>query len=132
MSNVCSGYFAALCAQKRNADALRTLEEIRGQIETEALEHHVNLPVRPPSPEEREFTRLNVTLLNSEDTKDRERLSNAIYNAELSMSPSSVVQESIAPVRLTQLQRTLSSKALLIEYLRVEPNSYALAIPRPT
>jgi tetratricopeptide (TPR) repeat protein len=129
MSDVYSGYFSSLCEQKRYAAALQTLEQIRGRVETEALEHHANQTVHAPTPEEIELTRLNLALINSDDPQAREKISNAIYSTELSLNPSAMTQETIAnPIRLTDLQRTLSPHALLIEYVLAEPNSYALAI----
>lgn len=129
MSNVYSGYFAALCSQKRYDDALQTLERVRGRIETEALEHHANQPVHPPTPQEQELTRLNLALINTEDPSERAQITAAIYNTELSISPSTLAQLTIEhPVRLRSLQESLPISALLIEYVLAEPNSYALAV----
>jgi CHAT domain-containing protein/tetratricopeptide (TPR) repeat protein len=133
MSDVYSGYFASLCAQKHYNEALQMLEKVRGRIETEALEHHTSQPVHAPTPEERELTELNVALINTDDPARREALTSAIYNTELRISPSALTQQTIAhPVRLSELQRSLSAKALLIEYVLAEPNSYAFAITRET
>jgi len=131
MSNIYSGYFASLCVQKRYGDALQALERVRGRIETDALEHHANQSVHAPTPEEQELTRLNIALVNADDAKLRQSLTNAIYKAELRVSPSALAQETVDhPVNLPELQHSLSSKALLIEYVLAEPNSYAFAITR--
>jgi CHAT domain-containing protein len=129
MSDVYSGYFASLCEQKRYDEALQALEKVRGRIETEALEHHSNQPVHPPTLAEQELTRLNLALINTDDPAGRASLENAIYSTELRMSPSALAQQTIThPVPLPKLQRILSPKALLIEYVLAEPHSYAFAI----
>jgi CHAT domain-containing protein len=133
MSDVYSGYFGSLCAQKHYDQALQVLEKARGRIETEALEHHTSQPVHPPTPEERELTELNVALVNTDDPARRATLTSAIYNTELTISPSALTQQTIAhPVPLTELQRSLHANTVLIEYVLAEPNSYALAITRET
>jgi CHAT domain-containing protein len=129
MSDVYSGYFATLCSQKRYDDALQTLDRVRGRIETEALEHHGKQPVHPPTPEEQELTRLNLALINTQDPAERAKIIAAIYNTELSISPSSLAQLTIEhPVSLRQLQEALPASAVLIEYVLGEPDSYALAV----
>ena len=129
MSDVYSGYFAALCSQKRYDDALQTLDRSRGRIETEALEHHGNQPLHPPTPEEQDLTRLNLALIDTQDPAERTKIIGAIYNTELSISPSALAQLTIEhPVRLRQLQEALPASALLIEYVLAEPDSYALAV----
>jgi tetratricopeptide (TPR) repeat protein len=87
MSDVYSGYFASLCAQKRYDEALQTLERVRGRVETEALEHHANQPVHPTTPEERELTELNLSLINTDDPGARAAITNAIYTTELRHQP---------------------------------------------
>ena len=131
MSDIYSGYFALLCSHKRYNEALQALEEVRGRIETEALEHHANQPIRPPTEQEQQLTRLNIALVNTEDQATRQAITTEIYNAELKLSPSALAQETTAhPVKLMELQRSLPSTALLIEYVLAEPYSYALAITR--
>lgn len=131
MSDVYSGYFASLCAQKRYDAALALLEQVRGRTETEALEHHADRPIAPPTPQEQALTQLNIRLINAENPAVRKSLLNEIYATELSNSPSTSTQQTIDhPVPLEVLQHTLSAHALLIEYVLAEPNSYALAITR--
>jgi CHAT domain-containing protein len=129
MSDVYSDYFASLCAQKRYDDAIQALERVRGRVETEALEHHASQPVHAPTPDEKELTRLNLTLINTDDPATRASLTSEIDNAELKISPSALAQETtIHPVHLAEVQRTLSPNALLIEYVLAERDSYAFAI----
>nr|AOS95250.1 CHAT domain-containing protein [uncultured bacterium] len=131
MSNVYSGYFSSLCNQKRYDEALQMLERVRGRIETEALEHHTSQPAHLPTQEERELTRLNVALINTDDPEKRAAITSTIYTTELKMSSSALTQQTIEhPVELTELQRGLSTDTLLIEYVLAEPSSYALAITR--
>jgi len=129
MSDVYSGFFASLCAQKRFAEALNTLEQVRGRIETQALEHHETQPVHLPTPEESELTHLNIALINTEDPAIRSRLTSAIYTTELRASPSALARQTIAhPVSLSTLQHDLSGNAVVIEYVLAEPASYAFAV----
>ena len=133
MSDVYSGFFAFLCAEKRYDEALQELEKVRGRIETEALEHHASQPIHEPTVEERELTELNVKLINTDDPATRTALTNAIYSTELEISPSALAQQTIAhPVRLADLQASLSPNELLIEYVLADPNSYVFAITRET
>ena len=109
--------------------AFSILEQIRGRAETAALEHHKDEVAHAPTPSERELTRLNVALINSESPQQRETISNAIYHTELAIGSSGMEHETVIhPVQLTELQRALSRNSLLIEYVLAEPNSYALAI----
>jgi CHAT domain-containing protein len=129
MSDVYSGYFASLCSQDRFNEALQILDNVRGRVETEALEHHANQPVHPQTPEERELTRLNLSLINTDDPATRARLTDAIYSTELRMNPNSLASETIThPVQLAALEHRLSPDALIVEYALAEPTSYALAI----
>ncbi len=129
MSDVYSGFFASLCAQKRFGEALNTLEQVRGRVETQALEHHETQPVHLPTTEEAELTRLNIALINTEDPAVRSMLTSAIYSTELRMSPSALARQTIAhPVSLSILQHDLSANAVVIEYVLAEPSSYAFAV----
>ena len=129
MSDVYSGYFSALCDQKRYDDALQTLERVRGRIETEALQHHANIPIHTPTAAEQHLTRLNLALIDTDDPAQRSAITAEIYNTELSISPSALAQLSIEhPVRLKALQDALPSSGLLVEYVLAEPHSYALAV----
>jgi CHAT domain-containing protein len=129
MSDVYSGYFASLCAQKRYDEALQVLENVRGRVETEALLHHANELVHEPNAEEKELTKLNLSLIDTDDPASRAAITSAIYTTELGMSPSSLAQETIThPVHLKELQQGLSPNELVIEYVLAEPASYAFAI----
>jgi|GEM_PF-1539191 len=129
MSDVYSGYFSSLCDQRRYDEALQVLERVRGRIETEALEHHASRIVHFPTSEEKELTKLNIALINTDDPEKRASITSEIYNTELRISPSALTRNTIDhPVALSELQHSLSANTLLVEYVLAEPNSYALAI----
>ncbi len=131
MSDVYSGYFAALCAQHRYNDALQILDNVRGRVEANAVQHHGTQQVHEATPQEKELTRLNLSLINTDDPASRAAIDNAIYHAELFMQPTQldIARESIThPVTLADLQKSLGPKALLVEYVLAEPASYVLAI----
>jgi CHAT domain-containing protein len=133
MSDVYSGYFAALCAQHRYNDALQILDNVRGRVEAEAVQHHGTQQVHEATREEKELTRLNLSLIDTDDPASRALIDSAIYQAELSMQPTQldIPRESIThPVTLSELQKSLSPKSLLVEYVLAEPSSYVLAISR--
>lgn len=130
MSNAYSGYFELLCSQKRYNEALQILDNIRGRLEEQALEHRQTASIHAPTQAEEQINRLNIALINTDDGPTRALISNAIYTTELSMSPDNLVTtESVArAVSLTTLQKQLSPQALLVEYVLAEPASYVLAI----
>jgi CHAT domain-containing protein len=77
------------------------------------------------------LTKLNISLVNTDDPARREALMAKIYKTELDIGPSALAAESINhPVRLNQLQKILSPDELLVEYVLAEPNSYALAVTK--
>ncbi len=131
MSDVYSGYFATLCAQHRYNDALQILDNVRGRVEASAVQHHGTQQVHEATPQEKELTRLNLSLINTDDPASRTAIDDAIYHAELFMQPTQldIARESIThPVTLSELQKSLGPKALLVEYVLAEPASYVLAI----
>ena len=129
MSDVYSGYFASLCSQGRYNNALQILENVRGRIEANALQHHTQPIVHEPTPAEKELTQLNLSLIDTEDPAQRASLVREIYDAELRVAPSSFVRKTIShPVTLAKLQESIPPDGLLIEYVLAEPASYALTI----
>lgn len=128
MSDVYSGYFAALCEQHRYNEALQILDNVRGRVEAEALEHHESQPVHEATVDDKKLTQLNLSLINTDDPTTRAEISSAIYNTEL-FETSKLTKESVThPVSLTQLQSLLGPNALLVEYVLAQPASYVLAI----
>ena len=129
MSDVYSGYFAALCAQRRYNEALQILDNVRGRIENEAIQHHESEAIHEPTPDDKKLTQLNLSLINTDDPATRTSIATAIYNTELFMTPSLIAKESVThPTTLPELQRALGPHALLVEYVLAEPSSYVLVI----
>jgi CHAT domain-containing protein len=133
MSDVYSAYFAYLSEQNRYEAALQVLENVRGRLEAEALEHHASQPLHEPTPQEQELTRLNISLINTDDPKARDTLLDQIYRTEINLGPSKLAAAAIShPVTITHLQDSLSPSQLLIEYVLAKPASYALAVTDST
>lgn len=63
LSEVYSGYFSSMCEEHNYNRALHVLEEARGRIEAQALEHHEYPPLHAPTPEEQRLTNLNLSLI---------------------------------------------------------------------
>jgi CHAT domain-containing protein/tetratricopeptide (TPR) repeat protein len=133
MGFVYSGYFASLCAQKKYEDAFRVLEQVRGRVETESLQHHGTIPPHAPTPEEQRLTRLNLALIDTDDPRQRAQITDAIYHTELNLDSSSLEgQTATRPITLDQLQHDLKDDDLVVEYVVAEPHSQALAITKTT
>lgn len=131
LGDVYSGYFASACRGHDYDKALRVLEEARGRIEAQALEHHEYSPPRDPTPEEHRLTELNLELINSDDPAIRSELTKRIYDSELATDQRSLESLAISePVQLGDLQAELSDDELVIEYVLAEPHSYSLVITR--
>ena len=129
MSDVYSGYFAALCSERRYNEALQILDNVRGRVEAEALQHHESERIHEPTADDRKLTQLNLSLINTDDPASRASIASAIYNTEVFMTPSFVAEQSVAhPTSLSALQKALSSNTLLVEYVLAEPASYVLAV----
>ena len=131
LSIVYAGYFASLSDQGRMEDAFRTLERARGRVEAQGLSHHEVILPHEPDAAEQNLTKLNIQLLNTDDSAARGHILEAIYSTEqqLGADPLSYVAPA-APVALGELQRDLSASELFVEYVLDEPNSYALAVTR--
>ena len=78
MSDIYSAYFAYLSDKNRYEAALQVLENVRGRLESEALEHHGSQSLHQPTPQEQELTRLNIALINTDDPKTRDALQGAV------------------------------------------------------
>ena len=129
LSEVYAGYFASLSNQGRVADAFRVIERARGRVEAQALAHHEVIAPHEPNPDEQHLTKLNLQLLNTDDTAARGHILSAIYTAEQQLNPESPADDTPPkPVSLDQLQRDLNPSELFVEYVLADPHSYALAI----
>ncbi len=133
MGEVYAGYFVSMCSRHKYDAALGVLEEARGRIEAQALEHHEYSQARPPTPAERHLTDLNIALLSTSDQRQRQELADQIYRAELMLDQHSLASDAIEhPVALRQLQSLLGDDEVLVEYVLADPHSYALAVTRTT
>ncbi len=129
LSEVYSGYFVSLSNQGMTADAFRVMERARGRVEAQALTHHEVIAPHDPNPLEQRLTKLNLALIDTDESSVRSQLLNAIYQAEQQLTPDSAeVDTAPKPVELRQLQRDLRSSELFVEYVLDSPQSYALAV----
>ena len=133
LSIVYAGYFVSLSDQGRTEDAFRAIERARGRVEAQGLSHHEVILPHEPDASEQNLTKLNIQLLNTDDSASRAHILEAIYSTEqqLGTEPSSN-DPAPAPVALRELQRDLRASELLVEYVLDDPDSYALAVTRNT
>jgi CHAT domain-containing protein len=133
LSKVYSGYFEFLSDQGRTADAFRVIERARGRVEAQSLAHHEILAPHESNPAEQRLTKLNIDLLNTDDSTARAHILDSIYETELQLdSDSTAGDKAPEPVELCQLQRELRPSELLVEYVLDNPHSYALALTHNT
>jgi CHAT domain-containing protein len=133
LSKVYSGYFEFLCDQGKTADAFRVIERARGRVEAQSLAHHEVLIPHEPNPAEQQLSKLNIDLLNTDDSTARGRILDSIYDTELQLDTDSTAGDRAPkPVDLGQLQRELRPSELFVEYVLDSPHSYALALTRNT
>ena len=133
LSKVYSGYFEFLCDQGKTADAFRVIERARGRVEAQSLAHHEVLIPHEPNPAEQQLSKLNIDLLNTDDSTARGRILDSIYDTELQLDTDSTAEDKAPePVDLSQLQRELRPSELFVEYVLDSPHSYALALTRDT
>ena len=133
LSKVYSGYFEFLCDQGKTADGFRQIERARGRVEAQSLAHHEIVSPHDPNPVEQQLSKLNLDLLNTDDSAARERILDSIYETELQLDSDSTAHDKPPePVNLLQLQRELRPSELFIEYVLDNPHSYALALTKTT
>ena len=131
LSAVYAGYFTSLSDQGRTDDAFRAIERARGRVEAQGLAHHEIIPPHEPNTAEQNLTKLNIQLLNTDDSATRAHILEAIYSAEQQLGTETLSNDPPpAPVALGELQHELSGSELLVEYVLNDPNSYALAVTR--
>jgi CHAT domain-containing protein len=129
MGDVYSGLFVLNCSQRDYSSALHVLEEARGRIEAQDLQHHEFAAPHSPTPAEQHLTALNIALLNTSDPNERHALTRQIYDAELKLDHAPLASAAVThPIALSQLQERLLPDELLVEYVLGNPHSYALAV----
>ncbi len=133
LSMVYAGYFVSLTDQGRMTDAFRAIERARGRVEVQALAHREVVAPGESDTGEVRLTKLNVQLLNADDSKARSNILAAIYATEQQLTGgASAMDEPPTPVPLFELQRDLRPSELLVEYVLADPHSYALAVTQST
>jgi CHAT domain-containing protein len=129
LSAVYAGHFASLSGLGRLADAFRVIERARGRVEAQALSRHEIIPPHEPNPAEQQLTKLNLQLLNTDDSSARDHILEAIYSTEQQLSTvSQAIDAPPAPVSLGELQDNLRGSDLIVEYVLDDPHSYALVV----
>ncbi|WP_263349704.1 CHAT domain-containing protein [Acidicapsa acidisoli] len=133
LSKVYSGYFEFLSDEGKTSDAFRVIERARGRVEAQSLSHHEIVTPHDSNPAEQQLSRLNLDLLNTDDSAARERILDSIYETELQLDSDSVARNKPPePINLGQLQRELLPSELFVEYVLDNPHSYALALTNTT
>jgi CHAT domain-containing protein len=133
LSKVYSRYFEFLCDQGKTADAFRVIERARGRVEAQSLGHHEVLTPHEPNPAEQQLSKLNIDLLNTDESTARGHILDSIYETELQLDTDSTAGDKAPePVDLGQLQRELRPSELFVEYVLDNPHSYALALTHNT
>jgi CHAT domain-containing protein len=129
MGEVYGGYFVLKCRSHDYDQALRILEEARGRIEAQALEHHNYPAPHAPTPAERHLGMLNVALLDTDNPATGQELSEQVQDSESALDQRSLASAAIEhPVTLRRLEADLAPKELFVEYVLADPHSYALAV----
>lgn len=127
---VYAGYFVLKCREHDYDQALRILEEARGRIEAQALEHHAYPAPHAPTATERHLRMLNVALLNTDNAATGQELSEQVQqDSEPALDQRSLASATIEhPVSLGRLESDLAQNELFVEYVLADPHSYALAV----
>jgi len=133
LSQVYSSYYNVLCSEGDLSAGLRTIEQERGRIETQALEHHDLVPPHEPTSQEKKITQLNLELIETESDATRQRLAQALYLEELQLDDSSLAGKTARhPMAVRDIQRHLAPDELLLEYVLDDSESSVLAITART
>jgi CHAT domain-containing protein len=133
LGQVYSGYYDVLCSEGDFSAAFRTIEEERGRVEAQALEHHEIVPPHEPTAQEKKITALNLELIKTDSTAARQQLATSLYTEELQLDDSSLAGETAKrPLAVHDVQRTLSHDELLLEYVLGDSSSSVLAITSRT
>jgi CHAT domain-containing protein len=128
---VYAGYFVLKCREHDYDQALRILEEARGRIEAQALEHHDYPAPHAPTPAEQHLTMLNVALLDTDNPATGQELSEQVQDSEPALDERSLASATMEhPVSLGRLESDLAQNELFVEYVLADPHSYALAVTR--
>jgi hypothetical protein len=69
------------------------IERARGRVEAQSLAHHEVLIPHEPNPAEQRLTKLNIDLLNTDDSTARGHILDSIYDTELQLDTDSTAEE---------------------------------------
>jgi CHAT domain-containing protein len=128
---VYAGYFVLKCREHDYDQGLRILEEARGRIEAQALEHHDYPAPHAPTSAERHLRMLNVALLDTNNPATGQELSDEVRDSEPALDQRSLASATMEhPVSLGRLESDLAQNELFVEYVLADPHSYALAVTR--
>lgn len=134
MSEIFVAHFE-LAAEYENdvSHAYTTIEEARGRILADRLsDGRPKIAPKKTAVEvdaERRLELLQIRLSDSNDTRERAELSDAISTAETDL-PTTDQPQPTAPIPLYALQRQLNPDELLLEYVLGPKRSYCLSITR--
>jgi CHAT domain-containing protein len=135
MSDIYAGQFA-LAAGKLNRPSLgfEVVERARGRVATDLIRSGIRETPEQAREVERQISALHLQLTRAKTRAEVRRLRDRIFLAEQSrwVLPNTWrdhVRESV-PVKLSELQKTLSAKDMLLEYVLAEPASFCLVVTR--
>jgi tetratricopeptide (TPR) repeat protein len=135
MSDIYAGHFA-LAAGKLNRPALafEIVERARGRVTTDLIRTGMRETPDEAREVERQISELHLQLTGAKTRAEVRRIRDRIFLAEQSrwVLPNTWRDQvrQAAPVKLADLQRTLSPKDMLLEYVLAEPTSFCLTVTR--
>ncbi|MBB6144397.1 CHAT domain-containing protein [Silvibacterium bohemicum] len=129
MSQVYSSYYNVLCNEGDLDAGLKTIEQERGRIEVQALEHHELVAPHEPTGQEMKIMQINLELIKTDSDATRQRLAQSLYQEELQLDDSSLAGATARrPMAVRDIQRHLGPDELLLEYVLDDSQSSVLAI----
>lgn len=136
MSEIYIGHFRLAISQRRFEEAFRAIEDARGRVAADRLRssEHDRRPSAAVLNAERQVAALQTQLLDTQDERERNRLSDALTEIEqqtpLQDDTESGEKMSERP-SLRDLQARLQRNETVLEYVLAEPESYCLIV-KPT
>lgn len=134
MSEIFVAHFELAAEYEKDvSNAYRIIEEARGRILADRLsDGRAKIAPRKTAAEvdaERRLELLQIRLLDSKNTRERDELSDALPTIETDL-PATDQPQPTAPIPLRQLQTRLNPDELLLEYVLGPKRSYCLSITR--
>jgi CHAT domain-containing protein len=129
LRQVYSSYYDVLCNEGDLKAGFRTIEEERGRVEAQALEHHEVMQPHAPTEAERKITQLNLELIEADNDSARQQLAQTLYVAELQLDDSSLAKKTAKqPMDVREVQSHLRPQEVVLEYVLGEGHSSVLTI----